>query len=222
LGDRRSGMKQCKKCGREKLETSFPKRYDRGRTGREHTCGMCKKRAHVARHPEAKRLEGVRRRARSKGLSVEDYLREQEAWKDRIRAEKNTLKVRKCLHRKCPVISAHPKVEYRIFRQYYLNKSKDWGRRNPDKAYAKKQRRRFRLANVNNDLTAEQWAGIQRAFNYRCAYCGRRAKLTQDHVTPISHGGHHTLSNIVPACSSCNSSKHTGPPPRPVQTLLIV
>ncbi len=26
--------------------------------------------------------------------------------------------------------------------------------------------------------------------------------LTQDHITPLSEGGNHTLSNIVPACLS--------------------
>lgn len=40
-----------------------------------------------------------------------------------------------------------------------------------------------------------------------CIYCCEKAKLTVDHLLPISKGGPHTLSNLLPACHSCNSSK---------------
>lgn len=74
-----------------------------------------------------------------------------------------------------------------------------------------------------NDFTAAQWREMQAVFDHRCAYCGKRAKghLTKDHITPLIQGGSHTLSNIVPACSSCNSKKKTGPPLCPVQPLLL-
>ena len=32
-----------------------------------------------------------------------------------------------------------------------------------------------------------------------------------EHVKPISQGGLHHISNIVPACLSCNYAKHTDP-----------
>lgn len=58
---------------------------------------------------------------------------------------------------------------------------------------------------------------------YRCVYCGKRAKgkLTQDHIPPLSKGGSHTASNIVPACCSCNSRKAAGAVLIPVQPLLL-
>jgi 5-methylcytosine-specific restriction endonuclease McrA len=31
--------------------------------------------------------------------------------------------------------------------------------------------------------------------------------LQRDCVLPVSHGGRYTLSNVVPACASCNTSK---------------
>jgi 5-methylcytosine-specific restriction endonuclease McrA len=72
------------------------------------------------------------------------------------------------------------------------------------------------------DLTRTQWEAIKRAFNDRCAYCGTHQKrLTQDHITPLSAGGSHTMNNVVPACIGCNSKKWIGKPPRPVQPLLL-
>jgi 5-methylcytosine-specific restriction endonuclease McrA len=44
-------------------------------------------------------------------------------------------------------------------------------------------------------------------FGHRCAYCGATGDLHIEHVNPISKGGTHVLSNVVPACQSCNYSK---------------
>jgi hypothetical protein len=100
-----------------------------------------------------------------------------------------------------------------------------WRAKNPHMvcAFAKTRRARKKGAAVA-DLTAAQWRTIQERADHRCAYCDKRCKgrLTQDHVIPLSKGGHHTASNIAPACGPCNSRKHTGPPPRPVQPLLVL
>ena len=99
-----------------------------------------------------------------------------------------------------------------------------WKAAHPDECRAHGAARRARKHNAPvNDFTAAQWREVQEIFDHRCAYCGRRAKghLTQDHIEPLSKGGSHTLANIVPACRSCNSRKHTGPPLVPVQPLLL-
>jgi 5-methylcytosine-specific restriction endonuclease McrA len=44
-------------------------------------------------------------------------------------------------------------------------------------------------------------------FGNCCAYCAAAGDLHIEHVIPISKGGTHVLSNIVPACQSCNYSK---------------
>ena len=84
-------------------------------------------------------------------------------------------------------------------------------------------RRHVRMEGARiNDLTKKQWLAIQAAYHYRCVYCGcKPAKLTKDHITPLFKGGNHTVSNVVPASKRCNSRKHTGPPPVPVQPLLF-
>lgn len=72
--------------------------------------------------------------------------------------------------------------------------------------YAKRRQRR--LARVDNDLTDAQWALILDAWG-ACAYCTAVGPaLQKDCVQPISRGGRYTLTNVVPACASCNASKH--------------
>lgn len=56
-------------------------------------------------------------------------------------------------------------------------------------------------------LTPLEWLSIVEQFNHSCAYCGTKHNLTMDHIVPISKGGKTTPNNVIPACSSCNSSK---------------
>ena len=66
--------------------------------------------------------------------------------------------------------------------------------------------RRFRRQVTNTFLFARD--------SYRCQYCGRfswelrhRESLTRDHVIPISRGGLNVWTNVVTACSPCNTRK---------------
>ncbi|PFG20094.1 HNH endonuclease [Serinibacter salmoneus] len=70
------------------------------------------------------------------------------------------------------------------------------------------RRRQRRLDRVDNDLTDDQWVLLQEAW-LGCAYCGADGvALQRDCVMPISRGGRYTIANVVPACASCNASKH--------------
>ena len=90
------------------------------------------------------------------------------------------------------------------------------------KQLSEAKRRAQKAHAAQTDLTPAQWEEVLRAFHHCCAYCGRKMKrLTQDHITPFAKQGNHTLHNVVPACLSCNSKKHTGPPLVPVQPLLL-
>jgi 5-methylcytosine-specific restriction endonuclease McrA len=66
--------------------------------------------------------------------------------------------------------------------------------------------RRFRRQVTNTFLFARD--------NYRCQYCHRwqlelrtRECLTRDHLVPLSRGGGNEWSNVVTACSACNTRK---------------
>lgn len=98
-----------------------------------------------------------------------------------------------------------------------------WARANPELSRAKCARRRaLRRGAAVSDLTGPQWAVIADTFGRRCVYCRRATELTQDHVVPLSKGGNHTASNVVPACRSCNSKKQAGPPMVAIQPMLGV
>lgn len=66
--------------------------------------------------------------------------------------------------------------------------------------------RRFRRHVTNTFLFARD--------EYRCQFCNRsqpelrpRECLTRDHLVPISRGGGNAWTNVVTACSSCNTRK---------------
>jgi 5-methylcytosine-specific restriction endonuclease McrA len=85
-----------------------------------------------------------------------------------------------------------------------------WQKENPEKkAVWGSKRRAAKYANtpINELLTSSEWLAILAEAGGHCAYCGKEAKLTLDHVIPLSKGGQHSAPNVVPACARCNSSK---------------
>jgi 5-methylcytosine-specific restriction endonuclease McrA len=67
-------------------------------------------------------------------------------------------------------------------------------------------RRARKLANGGSHTVAE-WEELKGACGRRCLCCGRRVKLTKDHVIPLTAGGTDAIDNIQPLCQPCNSSK---------------
>jgi 5-methylcytosine-specific restriction endonuclease McrA len=66
--------------------------------------------------------------------------------------------------------------------------------------------RRFRRQVTNTFLFARD--------DYRCQFCHRTAAdlrprecLTRDHLVPLSRGGSNVWTNVVTACSTCNTRK---------------
>jgi 5-methylcytosine-specific restriction endonuclease McrA len=102
-------------------------------------------------------------------------------------------------------------------RQYWANPdasiaySKEWRKANPEKRRVQHENRR--ALKVGNGgyipITSADWERIRRRFNFCCAYCGvRPEKVVMDHVVPLSRGGRHSPSNVLPACPACNGSKY--------------
>lgn len=88
-------------------------------------------------------------------------------------------------------------------------RSKNYYSRKPYVAKKNCEIRRARIAGVGGTIENDDWEALKLKFNGLCACCGKRKKLTKDHVIPISKGGVNDISNIQPLCLSCNDSKGT-------------
>lgn len=61
-------------------------------------------------------------------------------------------------------------------------------------------------------LSKEERMSIYKICNGRCAYCGCKIEykdMQVDHVKPLRIGGTDEMSNMLPACRSCNHYKAT-------------
>lgn len=69
------------------------------------------------------------------------------------------------------------------------------------------RKRKRRMDRADNDLSNEEWVAITAMWG-GCAYCGATDRpLQRDCVLALSRGGRYTVTNVVPACASCNASK---------------
>lgn len=208
--------------------------YDRAYHVKNSEKAIARARKHQLEHKEERAAylkayaAANRERLRAYHLKWTNEHREEQ----RIKNRKNAL--RHAAHtkvRKAAKYLANREEERQKRREYYAAHAEIakanaliWIKANPEKAKAIQQRRRAQKTGAAlNDFTHEQWLVLQEAFQHCCAYCGKhlKGKLTQDHITPLSKGGNHTLSNIVPACRSCNAKKHTNEALCPVQPLLL-
>jgi 5-methylcytosine-specific restriction endonuclease McrA len=123
---------------------------------------------------------------------------------------------KKCTHDK--LIEYRKTERYRDAASSYYHKEETLDRllayQKTDKCKAAKARiatKRRAKIKILSTLTDDEWKEIKRHYNYKCVYCGEKKLLTQDHIIPVSKGGHHIKENIVPACKSCNSKKGNRP-----------
>lgn len=99
------------------------------------------------------------------------------------------------------------RVEYR--RQYYAAHRAEVIRAQREHT----NRRRARAQNAPGDgVLLEDWMVILELCDFQCSYCrvdlDSGTGIELEHVIPISRGGWDDLSNVVPACRTCNASKN--------------
>lgn len=121
--------------------------------------------------------------------------------------------------------------EYRHRNQEKVRKwRREWAVRNPEKtaemirsARAKKpdqyrerdkvhqaRRRAREVSSHPAGVSVREWEGRVAEFNGHCAYCNEpTTKPVMEHMDPLSRGGIHHISNVVPACTECNKKKYT-------------
>lgn len=74
-----------------------------------------------------------------------------------------------------------------------------------------KEKRRGITGACRWNIVPEEVEAFKLLYYEDCFYCGNRGG-TVDHMIPRSRGGSDRLSNLVPACQSCNSRKGTKTP----------
>lgn len=105
-----------------------------------------------------------------------------------------------------------------------------WSRANREKKLA--IQKKWRLANkariatlsktrrriYSDGATPSDVAAVMSAAEGRCTYCDQLTdRLELDHVDPVAWGSPHSISNLLPACRTCNASKSD----RPVEDWLL-
>lgn len=89
-----------------------------------------------------------------------------------------------------------------------------WRKSNPDKVKV------YNELHENHKISTKEWNSCKDYFNNECAYCGlkledhyfTRLGITKNgdfHKDHLIHDGGNYLDNCIPACKSCNCSKHT-------------
>ena len=80
---------------------------------------------------------------------------------------------------------------------------------NPEKYLISKSKRRA-SETAAYDVTEKDLRGILRRQYQQCAICSAcmGARMTLDHIVPLSKGGQHRVGNLQYLCSTCNFRKN--------------
>lgn len=219
---RKDGLSYCcKKCLNERNRKNYNSEYKRNY--------YIENKDHILKREKQYRLDNVEKFKEKDKLyyanNTERILRYQKMY--RIKNKESIQDKRKKYYLKNKeCINAKTKQYYYNNKERLLLRNNQYYKENKErileqcKAYAKTERgKTFRKLNENKRrtskkkalsfLTQKQWTNIVDKFNNSCAYCGvENYSLTIDHFIPISSGGELTISNIIPCCRSCNSSKN--------------
>ena len=85
---------------------------------------------------------------------------------------------------------------------------REWNARNPEHRKTIRQAYRARRKQAQGTVAHAEWQWLCDYYGNRCLCCGGGGPLTMDHVIPLSKGGAHSIDNIQPLCSTCNSKKY--------------
>lgn len=111
-------------------------------------------------------------------------------------------------------ISLRRSAVYLEKRDYFLEKSRQWAKSNPEARLAHGANRRARNRNSAGTHSPSDIASLMSLQKGRCAvcHCGIRIRRHVDHVIPLSRGGRNDKQNLQLLCPTCNMSKHAKDP----------
>jgi flagellar biosynthesis GTPase FlhF len=193
-------MKKCSKCGLEKASTDFSKQTA-GKDGLGRWCKKCA--TDYNRQWRKDKVEHVR--------AYQENNKERDRKKQLFYYEINKKTVMDRAKQWAKDNPGARKAASSKWRENNMERQKAtekrWRENNKARNNIKTQRRNTKKKLLKNDLTAAQWEQIKKEFGSACCYCGQVKKLTIEHFIPLDKFGELTINNVLPACSSCNSSK---------------
>lgn len=202
--------KACNRCGVKKALSEFYTRKS-SPDGKRKECKACflqqvstpearerinrQNRKRYESSPERVAEINASRRAR-RAASPEKITKDREASK--VWRQQNPEKV-KALAKRC----------YEARKGYYNARHNEYRRKNPHRRKPGDLRRQAVLKNAEGSFTAAEWLARLELYKGHCHWCHKKIKGTPhaDHVVALAKGGTNDISNIVPACASCNCSK---------------
>ena len=214
-----SGSKLCTHCGEMKLLAEFKLQKRKGGEYPTSWCRACSN----ALSREAMREHCKKPEVR---LRMTEYAREYEKRPERVEKHKQRSRERmqrpevktkfaaylaeysarpgarkRATERSAKWVVAHPEAARASWRRYYQTEHGRLAHR------LTQATRRARIKGNGGKLTREEWLAIVAKYDWRCAYCGKKSEVTIDHVVPLSRGGRHESSNVLPSCGACNFRK---------------
>jgi hypothetical protein len=111
-------------------------------------------------------------------------------------------------------VAARSKEYYERHKPQLIQAQKLWRQRNIERVRECARRHSARRRARSKPLvraTSKCISTLRALWNYKCAYCGKKGPLTDEHVFPVVYGGLDEIGNLVPACGTCNSSKQHKP-----------
>ena len=127
-------------------------------------------------------------------------------WRDENRAKKNETDRKWNAANKKSVQESRKKY-YSENKEAERRRKQEWEKNNRAACVARRNRRKTRETKAGGSFTGDEWIALCEKYNNRCLCCGKKRKLTIDHVIPVSMGGTSDISNLQPLCKSCNCSK---------------
>jgi 5-methylcytosine-specific restriction endonuclease McrA len=194
------GTKVCAKCGNRRPFSAFSRSGKQGLKSRCKDCTAVDNKRYRAEHRE-QHLAYNKRWNKEHPEAMREACRRYHARHPRPHRERKE---------NPEAVRSQKKAYYERHSDVVKARVRRWVANNPERRRLQILRDRARPFDPRGIayVTVEKLYARHDLYGGRCFYCGKEEAETFDHRIPLTRGGHHLPSNLVPCCRSCNSRKH--------------